>query len=209
MKKILLFLVSLVLFISCGKDPFDGEWISKNWSNNYETLKITKNEKTYMVAVYNDKFTATRDGNVLNINFLLGQIPMVLDEKTGVLTLEKDEYIRYDEKVKKEIAEKIESYRKEITGKWLHRKVSKDYFGTTNEKDIVTITPSKEANTVNVKIEIYNMYSTPEKIKETKEGIFVISPTGELDDKNNIIEGFSDLSYLRNVRDFENLKKIQ
>lgn len=201
MKKIFYFLVFCFLFISCGKNKYVGTWVLTNWKDNFETLKIEKNNENYFVFLDNEKISANEEDNYLKLNYDFLNNTITVDDSTNILSFDDKEYIKVDNKIQEEMNQQIKKYKDNILGKWFTSNSS------DNNEVYVTVTPGKETNTVNIKTETFSLKDgTKEKINES-DGIITIEPNGRLVDSSNIFS--SALYFITNAEDFKNLQKIK
>lgn len=199
MKKIFCFLVFCFLFISCGKDKYVGTWVLTNWKDNFETLKIEKNNNNYFVFLDNEKISANEEDNYLKLNYDFLNNTITVDDSSNILTFDDKEYIKVNSKIQEDMNKQIEKYKTQLLGNW--------FISNSSNEVYVYITPGKEKNTVNIKTETFSLKDgTKEKINES-DGIISIEPNGRLVDSSNIFS--SALYFITNAEDFKALQKIK
>lgn len=199
MKKIFYFLIFCFLFISCGKDKYVGTWILTNWKDNFETLKIEKNNNNYFVFLDNEKISANEEDNYLKLNYDFLNNTITVDDSSNILTFDDKEYIKVNSKIREDMNKQIEKYKTQLLGNW--------FISNSSNEVYVYISPGKEKNTVNIKTETFSLKDgTKEKINES-DGIITIEPNGRLVDSSNIFS--SALYFITNAEDFKNLQKIK
>ena len=221
MKKIILLITLMLTLIGCGKEEFEGKWISKNWKENPEWITITKNEKDeYLLKILRDSsysrsegdsFSATKKNDILKVGIIyegFGTIIIdgIIDKSNNELILERERYVKVNKKFYREMDSHVKKLKSEIIGSWIEKKEMKeDWWVVETEGPEVykwEITSAPKKNMVNIKrIDIKNKNEKEEPIK-VSGGIFSITPQGEIE----ITEGFFR-SY--NVEDIKKFQKIK
>ena len=221
MKKIILLITLMLAFIGCGKEEFEGKWISKNWKENPEWITITKNEKDeYLLKIptdssysrsEGDSFSATKKNDILKINIISENfgiiMDVIIDKSNNDLILDKERYVKIDKEFHRKMESHVKKLKSEIIGSWIEKKeMEEDWWVFVTEGPEVykwEITSTPKPNMINIKrTDIKNKSEKEDPIK-VSEGVFSINPQGKIEETTEDFLG----NY--NVEDIKNFQKIK
>ena len=210
MKKIILLITLMLTFIGCGKEEFEGKWVSKNWKENSKWIIITKNEKDeYLLKVPNrESFSAIKKNDILKINIISENfgiiMDVIIDKSNNDLILDRKRYVKVNKKFHRETDSHVKKLKSEIIGSWIEMK--EDRWAVETEGLEVykwEITSAPKTNMINIKrTDIKNKSEKEDPIK-VSEGVFSINPQGKIEETTEDFLG----NY--NVEDIKNFQKIK
>lgn len=221
MKKILLLFLLGCLLVACGgsvQDNFTGKWVDENWQRDSKSLEITKKGRNkYIVkSSFPDKEEIAvidkKNENVLIVGEGFFQSTLKFDYGREELQGIARNYIKVDEQLQKEIDNYIKGLINEILGKWKKEVTEFNVFSYSENKKPIEIysyeiTPNKEKNKVNIKVELL---ITKNNKRIISEGIFEVLTDGQLHHIKTIGKNtnFFPNTFLMNINSIKNFKKV-
>ena len=216
MKKIILLIILMLTLIGCGKEGFEGTWVSKDWKKIDKSIVITENGKNNYLFKFSDskeEFSATKENEILKASVAFFVLELTIDKSNNELLAQGKRYIKVNKKLQKEMDAYVEKLESEIVGNWTWEKKTTELWGKI-VKDVfvynLKITPTDEKNIVNIQTTIIKNKGEKEETITTSEGIFIISPSGRIllkENKGRTSDLFLDNDY--NVEDIKGLKKLK
>ena len=212
MKKIILLIILMLTLIGCGKEGFEGTWVSKDWKKIDKSIVITENGKNNYLFKFSDskeEFSATKENEILKASVAFFVLELTIDKSNNELLAEGKRYIKVNKKLQKEMDTYVEKLESEIIGNWTWEEKT-SYWGRTLKNISVynwNITPTAEKNIVNIKTTIVKNKGKKSETTTVSEGIFTIDPRGSLTLKEN--KGKTDKFFLNNYTTVEDIKKLK
>ena len=213
MKKIILLIILMLTLIGCGKEGFEGTWVSKDWKEIDKSIVITENGKNnylFNLSDSNEEFSATKENEILKINAGFFKVDVTIDKSNNELLADGDRYIKVNKKLQKEMDEYVVKLESEIIGNWTWEEKSTDLWGKIVKDRTVynwIITPTAKKNMINIKTVIVKNKGKKDETTTVSEGIFTIDPRGSLTLKEN--KGKTDKFFLSNYPSVEKIKKLK
>jgi len=132
MKKVLGILL-LTFLLSCGKNEYEGKWISKDYKRNPEIIEIVKEKGSYFIKrkalEINTKgkfierinsFKGSLEENQLFMDFSnIYKLPITMENKGENLVLDEKTFVRLTPELNRELEEKTKELKNELIGKWI------------------------------------------------------------------------------------------
>ena len=212
MKKIILLIILMLTLIGCGKEGFEGTWVSKDWKKIDKSIVITENGKNnylFKLPNSNEEFSATKENEILKAGVGFFVLELTIDKSNNELLAQGKRYIKVNKKLQKEMDTYVEKLESEIIGNWTWEEKT-SYWGRTLKNISVynwNITPTAEKNIVNIKTTIVKNKGKKSETTTVSEGIFTIDPRGSLTLKEN--KGKTDKFFLNNYTTVEDIKKFK
>ena len=213
MKKIILLIILMLTLIGCGKEGFEGTWVSKNWKEDDVRIVITENGKNnylFKLPNSNEEFSATKENEILKAGVGFFVLELTIDKSNNELLAQGKRYIKVNKKLQKEMDAYVEKLESEIVGNWTWEKKTTELWGKI-VKDVfvynLKITPTDEKNIVNVKITIVKNKGEKDETTTVSEGLFTIDPRGVLVLKEN--KGKTNKFVSSNYNTVEKIKKLK
>lgn len=222
MKKFIVTFLLGSLLISCGsneEDKFTGKWVSSDWERDSKTLEISKKGKNKYIV--KSSFPEKEESAIIDKK---NEDTLIIGEGTWRETVKYDNgteelrtlsinYIKVDEQLQNEIDNHIKELINGITGNWKEEVKELNLFSYGDEKkepiEIYNyeITPDKEKNNVNIKVELLIAKNNK---KIVSEGVFEVLTNGQLSHVKTIGKNtnFFPKSFFMNISEIKRFQRV-
>lgn len=222
MKKTIITFLLGCLLVACGKsgeDNFTGKWIGENWKRDSKSLEIIKKGRNkYIVkSSFSEKDETAvidkKNEDVLIIGEGFFQSTLKFDHGREELQGIAKNYIKVNEQLQNEIDNHIKGLINEILGNWKKEVIEFKVFSYSEEEQKpieiynYEITPNKEKNKVNIKVDLLIIKNNK---KILSEGVFEVLTNGQLRHIKTIGKNtnFFPNTFLMNIDEIKKFQKV-